>query len=96
MHPIEIGKCNRSQILSDENSIFSRLIEFWRDVFPNEPVLDFTMEQCPMLIGIINRSRYKFTPLLQGDTLIHTEKFSPQVVLNELSIFRDKFEVLVS
>jgi hypothetical protein len=52
-----------------------------------------------MLIGIMRRSadekdwlsipEYQFRPLLKGDTLIRTqEKFSPESILNELSMFK--------
>ncbi len=55
------------------------------------------MEQCPMLIGITKKSEYEFVPLLKNDTLIRTQKkFDRQLVLNELSLFKEEFEAFVS
>lgn len=71
----------------------------WKDVFPDEPAPYFSMKQCPMLIGIINSSKYHFSTLLKSDIAIHTAEGSStqqQVVLKKLLMFREKFEVLVS
>jgi hypothetical protein len=85
----------RSSLLYKIN-IF-RLIQIWKDLFPKESSLDFSMEQCPMLIGITKKSEYEFVSLLTKDTLIRTqEKFDRQSVLNELSLFREEFDAFVS
>ncbi len=79
----------------------SRLTNMWNEIFPIEPSLDFSVQQCPMLIGIMRRSvakkdsssisEYEFVQLLKGADLMRTkEKFSPTSVLKELSIFREE------
>jgi len=60
-----------------------------------------SVEQCPMLIGIMRRSEgekgwsitsdYEFKLLLTGDTLTRTsEKLTPETLLSELIIFKKK------
>jgi len=80
-----------------KKNFFSRLIKIWKEIFSTE----ISIEQCPMLIGIMRQSatdktcsstsKYVFLPLLKGDTLIRTkEKFSTKSVLNELSMFKEE------
>lgn len=55
--------------------------------------MDFSKEQCPMLIGIRRQSKYEFIPLLKDDVLIHTsKKFNVESILNELILFKEEFD----
>jgi len=64
---------------------------------------DFSVEECPMLIGIMHRSTvdndwlssidYKCTLLQQGDTLSCIElKTNCERLLNELIVFKEQFD----
>ncbi|CAF1450233.1 unnamed protein product [Rotaria sordida] len=77
------------------------LIKIWNKIFPSQTSIDFSLEQCPMLIGIMRESLYKkdssstseyeFTVLFKNETLTSTEEtFSLKSILNELSIFKEE------
>jgi len=68
-------------------------------MFSTQPFIDFSTEQCPMLIGIqrlcqkekdgLFSTKYQFQSLLKGDTLTRTqEKSTRAVLLGELRIFK--------
>jgi hypothetical protein len=68
-------------------------------MFSTQPFIDFSTEQCPMLIGIqrlcqeekdeLFSTKYQFQSLLKGDTLTRTqEKSTRAVLLDELTIFK--------
>ncbi|CAF4206823.1 unnamed protein product, partial [Adineta steineri] len=67
----------------------------WEKTFSTPLFNDFSIEKCPMLIGITRRSteikcwtptsKYQFTSLLKGDTLIRSqEKSIMKTLLSEL------------
>ncbi len=85
-------------------------MEIW-EALSTEFFVNFSMEQCPMLIGIMRRSTegkgwlspfdYQCTILQQGNTLARTQvESSGERLLNELIIFKEQCDenekVLVS
>jgi hypothetical protein len=70
-------------------------------MFSNQRLNIPSVEECPMLIGIMRRSagengwsftsEYEFKSLLNGDTLLRTqEKSTRKTLLRELIIFKEK------
>ena len=69
----------------------------WKNTFHNGPTLDFSEEDCPMLIGIHKTEDYQIIPLMKTDTLIRRKKkFDLGLVLRELTLFREEFDTLVN
>ncbi|CAF4235698.1 unnamed protein product, partial [Adineta steineri] len=79
----------------------NRLSTIWETTFSTPLFNDFSVEKCPMLIGITRRpteikswiptSKYQFTSLLKGHTLIRSqEKSIMKTLLSELSTFKDE------
>ncbi|CAF1494244.1 unnamed protein product [Adineta steineri] len=82
---------------SDRN----RLSTIWENTFSSPLFNDFSVEKCPMLIGITRRSteikswlptsEYQFTSLLKGNTLTRTQqKWDIETLLSELITFKDE------
>lgn len=66
-------------------------------MFPYGPSLDFSEEDCPMLIGINKTTEYQVIPLMKSDTLLRAKKkFDLGAVWKELIMFRDEFEISVN
>ncbi len=64
-------------------------------------MIDFSMDQCPMLIGIGRqislgqKSFFTYQPevLLTGDTAVRTnEEFDPEILLSQLITFKQEFD----
>jgi hypothetical protein len=87
------------------------LVEIWEELFSTRFDDNFSIEQCPMLIGITRStdaekcwssiSEYEFTTLLKSDTITSTnEKVTRETLVRELIIFKEKCDknekVLVS
>jgi len=80
------------------------LIKLWQQVFPLEPLEEFSIHECPVLIGITRLcyeekdgsvlSDYQFKSLLKGDTLTRTQNkvifVKWEILLNELVNFREE------
>jgi hypothetical protein len=76
------------------------LIKKWEEYFPEEPLVDFSMDQCPMLIGVRRKIsmtgnsllKYESEVLLMDDTLVRTnEEFDPEILLYQLIVFKEEF-----
>jgi hypothetical protein len=77
------------------------LIKIWKENFSEKSLIDFSMDQCPMLIGIVrqismeNNSliKYQSEILLMNDVLVLTnEEFDPEILLYQLIIFKQEFD----
>jgi len=77
------------------------LIKIWKENFSEESLIDFSMDQCPMLIGIVrqvsmeNNSfiKYQSEVLLIDDVLVRTnEEFDPEILLYQLIVFKKEFD----
>ena len=85
-----------------KNSFFYfRLAKIWEEMFSTQFFDDFSIEECPLLIGIMRlfehkidglvTSEYEFKTLVKGDTLIRTEMtVNCENLLNELDIFNSE------
>ena len=74
------------------NYFLNRLLEVWREMFLDQYLDISSVEQCPMLIGVMRRSAgetgwsfpsdYQFTVLLKNDTVLRTgEKPTREMLL---------------
>ncbi|CAF1040550.1 unnamed protein product [Adineta steineri] len=81
----------------------NRLIEVWEEMFPTHGSCSFSMEQCPMFIGIMRRSarnkhwskssEYEFTSLIKDNVLIGADvKTAREILLHELMDFKEKHD----
>jgi len=72
-------------------------------MFPTQVSNSFSVEQCPMFIGIMRRSprnkhwskssEYEFTSLIKDDVLIGAdEKTAREILLHELIEFKEKYD----
>lgn len=79
----------------------NRLTEIWENLFSTPFDDTFSLQQCPLLIGIMRSSdpekcwssisEYEFTLLLKNDTIIRTNaKSTRETLLCELIIFKEK------
>ena len=77
------------------------MIKIWEEYFSEESSIDFSMDQCPMLIGIMRqislgqKSFFTYQPevLLTGDTAVRTnEEFDPEILLSQLITFKQEFD----
>jgi hypothetical protein len=77
------------------------LTKVWKENFSEESFIDFSMDQCPMLIGIVrqfsmeNNSfiKYQSEVLLMNDVLLRTnEEFDPEILLYQLIAFKEEFD----
>ncbi len=77
------------------------MTEVWKENFSEESLIDFSMDQCPMLIGIVrqvsmeNNSfiKYQSEVLLIHDFLVRTnEEFDPEILLYQLIVFKKEFD----
>jgi len=77
------------------------LIKIWKENFSEESLIDFSMDQCPMLIGIVrqismeNNSfiKYQSELLLINDVLVRTnEEFDPEILLYQFIVFKEEFD----
>ncbi|CAF4653658.1 unnamed protein product [Rotaria sp. Silwood1] len=80
-----------------------KLIEIWREMFSSHFLVDLTMEECPMLIGIMRKSsgekdsfsasQYEFKILLKGNILMHTHRILNLETLSDtLFTFKEEFD----
>jgi hypothetical protein len=78
-----------------------RLTKHWEEIFSTQLFDDFSVEQCPLLIGIMRlfeyrtdkgiRSEYQFQSLVKGNTLTSTQiPITRDILLDELDIFKEK------
>jgi hypothetical protein len=77
------------------------LIKIWEEYVSEESSIDFSMDQCPMLIGIGRQIslgqksffKYQSEVLLVNDVLVRTnEKFDPDIFWGQLITFNKEFE----
>lgn len=80
-----------------------RLATHWEEIFSTRFFDDFSIEQCPLLIGIMPRCErkindvtefeYQFMTLVKNNTLIRTEiPINRDNLWNELQIFKQECE----
>lgn len=78
---------------------YFRLEKIWEEIFSTKFFDDFSIEECPLLIGIIRlfeykidelvTSEYQFKSLLKGDILTRTQQtINREILLNELCMFK--------
>jgi len=78
------------------------LIKIWKENFPKESFINFSMDQCPMLIGILRlpsnengsflKPLYEPNILLLGDVLVRTnERLDLESLLYQLIVFKEQF-----
>ncbi len=76
------------------------MIKIWKEYFSEELLIDFSMDQCPMLIGIMrqismeNNSflKYQSEVLLSDDVLLRTnEQLDPEKLVDQLIVFKEEF-----
>ncbi|CAF2768867.1 unnamed protein product [Rotaria sp. Silwood2] len=79
------------------------LIDIWRETFSSHFGIDLSMEECPMLIGVMRRASrdnnsfsicpYEFKILLEDDILMQTNiKFNRDAFLDMLITFKEEFD----
>jgi len=72
-------------------------------MFSDEFVINFSMEECPMLIGILRRPSqedepfvepsYEFEILLMGDRLVRSsEQLNLESLFDQLIVFKEEFD----
>ncbi len=77
------------------------MIELWQQVFPLEHLEEFSIDECPALIGITRlfyeekdgpvSSDYQLKSLLKGDRLTRTQNnVTCEMLLNELVNFKEE------
>ena len=81
--------------------VLSRLIESWKEYFPNESFIRFWKYQCPMLIGIKREfslennflAKYEIEELLQDGISVRTdEEVDFEILLYQLIVFKEEFD----
>jgi len=79
------------------------LIKIWEEIFSTQLWDIFSVKQCPILIGVMQRSpgeedwslisEYEFKLLFKNDTLVWTEeKLTRETFLRELIVFKEEFD----
>ncbi len=75
--------CNWTQ-----NYFHFRLTKIWKDLFDTDFFNEFSIDDCPLIIGIIRDelaiTEYQCKPLLRGNILTHT-----QMSVDELHVFKN-------
>ncbi len=81
----------------------NRLIKFWGDLFPGEPIIDFSIDQCPMLIGVMRGilitydsfSPSQYIPeilLLENVLVCNDEELNLEALFYQLIVFKQEFD----
>jgi len=70
------------------------LTKIWKDLFDTDFFNEFSIDECPLIIGIIRDelviTEYQCKPLLKGNILTRTQmSVDRKILLNELHVFKN-------